>query len=51
MTGRESWRPWAVAGIAGAVSVLGFSPFDAAPVTLVALAVLSHLWVRAGSPR
>jgi len=31
--------------------VLGFSPMDFFPATLLALAVLVHLWMRAGSPQ
>ena len=41
----------AAAALAGAVAVLGFSPFDFFPATLAALAVLAHLWVRAPSPK
>lgn len=41
----------AVAALAGAAAVLGFSPVDAFPATLVALAVLVHLWVRAQDAR
>ena len=41
----------AAAALAGAAAVLGFSPVDAFPVTLVALAALVHLWVRSGGPR
>jgi apolipoprotein N-acyltransferase len=40
-----------VAFAAGAAAVAGFSPIDLFPVTLVALAVLVHQWMRAGSPR
>jgi len=43
--------PHAIAFIAGAAAVLGFSPLDFFPATLVALAALIHLWVRASSPR
>ncbi len=42
--------PGAVAFIAGAVAVLGFSPVDFFPATLAALVVLIHLWMRAPSP-
>jgi apolipoprotein N-acyltransferase len=37
--------------VAGAAAVLGFSPIDLFPLTLLALAVLVHLWLRAPSPR
>jgi len=40
-----------LAFVAGATSVLGFSPVDFFPATLAALVVLAHLWVRAASPR
>ena len=40
-----------VAFLAGAAAVLGFSPFDFFPATLIALAVLVHLWMRAASPQ
>ena len=43
--------PHAVAFLAGAAAVLGFSPVDFFPATLLALAVLTHLWVNADSPR
>ena len=43
--------PHAAAFFAGAAAVAGFSPLDVFPVTLIALAVLVHLWMRAGSPR
>ncbi|MEK6242927.1 MAG: apolipoprotein N-acyltransferase [Pseudomonadota bacterium] len=43
--------PHAAAFVAGAAAVLGFSPFDFFSATLIALAVLVHLWVRAPSPR
>jgi apolipoprotein N-acyltransferase len=42
--------PHAAAFVAGAAAVLGFSPVDFFPATLIALAVLVHLWVRAPSP-
>jgi apolipoprotein N-acyltransferase len=42
--------PDAIAFVAGAAAVLGFSPLDFFPATIVALAVLVHLWVRASSP-
>jgi apolipoprotein N-acyltransferase len=45
-----TWRLHAAALVAGAAAVLGFSPFDAFPVLLAALAVLVHLWMRAASP-
>ncbi len=38
-----------VAFLAGAAMVLAFSPFDLLPLALVALAVLTHLWVTARS--
>ena len=41
----------ALAFVSGAVAVLGFSPLDFFPATLLALAILVHLWVRAPSPR
>jgi apolipoprotein N-acyltransferase len=41
----------ALASVAGAASVLAFSPFDLWPVGLAAHAFLIHLWLRAGSPR
>jgi apolipoprotein N-acyltransferase len=44
-------QPNAVALLAGAAAVLGFSPVDAFPVLLAALALLAHFWVRAPSPR
>lgn len=40
------FAPYAVALLAGAASVLGFSPFDWFAVSLAALAVLIHLWSR-----
>ncbi|HSG76552.1 MAG TPA: apolipoprotein N-acyltransferase [Burkholderiales bacterium] len=40
-----------VAFLAGAAMVLAFSPFDLLPVALIALAVLTHLWVTARSAR
>ena len=43
--------PQAIAFVAGAAAVLGFSPFDIFPATLLALAALIHLWVRAASAR
>ena len=43
--------PHAIALLAGAVAVLGFSPLDFFPATLAALAVLIHLWLRAARPR
>ena len=43
--------PHVAAILAGAAAVLGFSPLDVFPATLLALAVLIHLWVRAPSPR
>jgi apolipoprotein N-acyltransferase len=42
--------PHAAAFVAGAAAVLGFSPVDFFPATLVALVVLVHLWMRAASP-
>jgi apolipoprotein N-acyltransferase len=41
----------ALALVAGAAAVLGFSPFDLWPVGLAALVLLVHLWLRAESPR
>jgi apolipoprotein N-acyltransferase len=43
--------PQAIAFVAGAAAVLGFSPLDCFPATLLALAILVHLWVRATTPR
>jgi apolipoprotein N-acyltransferase len=40
----------AVAFVAGAAAVAGFSPLDFFPATLLALAALVHLWVLAPSP-
>ena len=37
--------------VAGAAMVFAFAPFEAAPVSLAALAFLFWLWQRAGSPR
>jgi apolipoprotein N-acyltransferase len=45
------FAPHAAAFLAGAAAVLGFSPLDFFPATLLALAVLVHLWMRAPSPR
>jgi apolipoprotein N-acyltransferase len=42
--------PHAVAFVAGAAAVLGFSPFDFFPAALGAAALLIHLWLRASSP-
>jgi apolipoprotein N-acyltransferase len=44
------FAPHATAMLAGAVAVLGFSPFDFFPAALAALAILVHLWVRAATP-
>lgn len=44
------FRPHAAAILAGGAAVLGFSPLDFFPATLLALVVLVHLWVRAPSP-
>jgi len=41
----------AVAFVAGAAAVLGFSPCDFFPATLAALALLIHLWMRAPTAR
>ncbi|HYM28947.1 MAG TPA: apolipoprotein N-acyltransferase, partial [Steroidobacteraceae bacterium] len=43
--------PYAVAFLAGATAILGFSPFDHFPATLGALAILIHLWLDAVTPR
>ncbi len=43
--------PHAAAFLAGAAAVLGFSPLDFFPATLLAFTVLVHLWMRAASPR
>jgi apolipoprotein N-acyltransferase len=43
--------PDAVAFLAGAAAVLGFSPVGLFPATLLALALLVHLWTGAASPR
>jgi len=40
-----------VAFLAGAAAVLGFSPFDQFLAALVALAILAHLLLSAGTPR
>ena len=45
------FAPHAVAILAGAAAVLGYSPLDFFPATLAALAVLVHLWLRAPTPR
>lgn len=45
------FAPQALAFVAGAAAVFGFSPLDFFPATLLALAVLIHLWLRAPSPR
>jgi apolipoprotein N-acyltransferase len=45
------FAPHAAAILAGAAAVLGFSPLDLFPATLLAFTVLTHLWVRAPSPR
>jgi len=42
---------YAVALLAGAAAVLGFSPFNLFPATLAALVVLIHLWLGAATPR
>jgi len=43
--------PHAAAFLAGAAAVLGFSPLDIFPATLLAFAVLIHLWAGALTPR
>ncbi len=50
-TGKWGLSPFFIALLAGAAAVLGFSPADLPVVTLGALAVLIHFWVRAPSPR
>ena len=40
-----------IALVAGAAAVAGFSPIDLFPVTLIALVLLVHQWMRASSPR
>ncbi len=45
--GKWGLTPFFVAFLAGAAAVLGFSPFGWFPVALAALAVLTHLWLRA----
>jgi apolipoprotein N-acyltransferase len=45
------FAPQVAAVLAGAAAVLGFSPLDFFPATLLALVVLIHLWMRAPSPR
>ncbi len=42
--------PFFLAFLAGAAAILGFSPLDFFPATLLALALLVHLWVRAPAP-
>jgi len=49
--GRAAAGRFALAALAGAAAVLGFSPAEVFPATLAALAVLVHLWLRAASPR
>ena len=46
-----NFLPHAVAFVAGAAAVLGFSPVGFFPATLVALVALAHLWIGAPSPR
>ncbi|MDX9995594.1 MAG: apolipoprotein N-acyltransferase [Rhodocyclaceae bacterium] len=43
-------RPWLVALLLGAVSVLGFSPFELFPLPILALAMLFGQWRRAATP-
>ena len=45
------FRSRAAAILAGAAAVLGFSPLDFFPATLLALAILVYLWARAPTPR
>lgn len=49
--GRAAAGRFALAALAGAVALLGFSPADFFPATLAALALLVHLWLRAPTPR
>jgi len=46
-----SWRRSLVAFLAGAATVLAFSPSELFPLALAALAVLTHLWLTASGPR
>ncbi|HUN69698.1 MAG TPA: apolipoprotein N-acyltransferase [Burkholderiales bacterium] len=51
MPRNRALTPIFLAFIAGAAAVLGFSPVDFFPATLLAMALLVHLWVGAASPR
>jgi len=51
MTAYRALIPIIAALAAGAAAVLGFSPADLPVFTFGALAVLTHFWVRAPSPR
>ena len=49
--GNRALTPIVVAFLAGAAAVAGFAPFDLFALALAALALLTHLWLRAPSPR
>jgi apolipoprotein N-acyltransferase len=49
--GRILARGLLVPALAGAACVLGFAPFHAWPLPIVALAALFHTWTTSGSPR
>lgn len=44
-------RQWVLAGLLGGSAVLGYAPFYFYPATILALAGLFYLWLRAGTPR
>ena len=49
--GKVTLTPFSVAFLAGAATVLAYSPFDLLPIGILALALLVHLWMGADSPR
>ena len=51
LTGRPLWQRMALAGIAGAIGALGLAPVGAWPLSLLALAGLTGLFLSATSPR